>query len=163
MNCPNVKECMCPKLTCPNHGNCCKCVIKHRETDSLPYCLFPDNNGDKSNRNHYEVLKKRFENSKWSNSKDKRRGKSSPRFQASRSANRPCKQCRFSPLCCLSATPSSGDTPQRPVSTLRKEGKKQSKILHSVYFNLHIKKGRKSFFSGFSVVQGNVSPYSLEK
>ena len=114
MNCSNVKECMCPKLTCPNHGNCCKCVIKHRETDSLPYCLFPDNNGDKSNRNHYEVLKKRFENSKWSNSIDKRRGKSSPRSQASRSANRPCKQCRFSPLCCLSATPSSGDTPQRP-------------------------------------------------
>ena len=82
MNCPNVKECMCPKLTCPNHGNCCKCVIKHRETNSLPYCLFPDNNGDKSNRNHYEVLKKRFENPKWSNSKDKR-GKSPPRFNCS--------------------------------------------------------------------------------
>lgn len=62
MSCPNVKECMCPKVTCPNHGKCCDCVIKHRTTDSLPYCLFPDNGGDKSNRNHYEVLKKRFEN-----------------------------------------------------------------------------------------------------
>ena len=51
MSCPNVKECICPKITCPNHGQCCKCVIKHRNTDSLPYCLFPDNNGDKSNEN----------------------------------------------------------------------------------------------------------------
>ncbi len=62
MKCHNVKECMCPKETCPNHGKCCDCVKKHRDTDSLPYCLFPDNGGDKSNRNHYEVLKKRFEN-----------------------------------------------------------------------------------------------------
>ena len=31
------------------------------ETDSLPYCLFPDNGGDKSNENHYRVLKRRFE------------------------------------------------------------------------------------------------------
>lgn len=63
MQCQNVKECACPKTTCPNHGRCCACVIKHRETDSLPYCLFPDNGGDKSNRNHYLVLRKRFENS----------------------------------------------------------------------------------------------------
>ena len=48
MSCMNVKNCACPKKTCPNHGKCCACVIKHRETD-------------KSNRNHYEVLKKRFE------------------------------------------------------------------------------------------------------
>ena len=40
--CPNVKECMCPKETCPNHGKCCDCVKKHRDTDSLPFCLFPD-------------------------------------------------------------------------------------------------------------------------
>ena len=64
MNCPNVKECVCPKVACPNHGQCCACVIKHRTTDSLPYCLFPNNGGDKSNRNHYEVLKKRFESAK---------------------------------------------------------------------------------------------------
>ncbi len=62
MSCKNVKECICPKTTCPNHGKCCACVIKHRNTDSLPYCLFPDNNGDKSNENHYRVLKQRFEN-----------------------------------------------------------------------------------------------------
>lgn len=60
--CKNVLECACPKKSCPNNGKCCACVKKHRETDSLPYCLFLDNNGDKSNRNHYEVLKKRFEN-----------------------------------------------------------------------------------------------------
>lgn len=61
MACAKVKECMCPKVSCPNHGTCCDCVKKHRETDSLPYCLFPDNGGDKSNENHYRVLKKRFE------------------------------------------------------------------------------------------------------
>lgn len=58
MGCPNVKECACPKKTCPNNGKCCACVIKHRETGSLPCCLFPDSNDDKSNRNHYEVLKR---------------------------------------------------------------------------------------------------------
>lgn len=58
--CKNVKECACPKLSCENHGRCCACVKKHRETDSLPYCLFPDNNGDKSNYNRYITLKKRF-------------------------------------------------------------------------------------------------------
>lgn len=62
MNCENVKECACPKKECINNGKCCLCVIKHKETDSLPHCLFMDNNGDKSNCNHYKVLKKRFEN-----------------------------------------------------------------------------------------------------
>lgn len=38
------------------------CVIKHRETDSLPYCLFLDNDGDKSVKNYYQKLKMRFEN-----------------------------------------------------------------------------------------------------
>lgn len=61
MSCPNVNECICPKVSCPNHGQCRKCVMKHRVTESLPYCLFPDNDGDKSNENHYRVLKKRFE------------------------------------------------------------------------------------------------------
>ena len=56
MGCGNVKECACPKKTCPNNGKCCACVIKHRETDSLPYCLFLDIGGDKSNYNHYRVL-----------------------------------------------------------------------------------------------------------
>ena len=62
MSCPNVKECACPKKTCPNNGRCCACVIKHRETDSLPYCLFLDNDGDKSVKNYYQKLKMRFEN-----------------------------------------------------------------------------------------------------
>lgn len=61
MQCNQVEDCSCPKKTCKNHGKCSDCVVKHRVTDSLPYCLFPDNGGDKSNRNHYEVLKKRFE------------------------------------------------------------------------------------------------------
>lgn len=62
MGCNNVKECSCPKTACINHGKCCQCVIKHRTTDSLPFCLFPNNDGDKSNYNHYLKLKERFEN-----------------------------------------------------------------------------------------------------
>ena len=61
MSCKNVKECACPKTSCPNHKKCCDCVIKHRETDSLPYCLFLDNDGDKSLENFYKKLKQRFE------------------------------------------------------------------------------------------------------
>ena len=60
MSCGKIKECACPKVTCANHGLCCACVKKHRDTDSLPYCLFPDNDGDKSNYNHFVVLSKRF-------------------------------------------------------------------------------------------------------
>ena len=61
MNCNMTKECACPKTTCPNHKKCCVCVIKHKETDSLPYCLFLDNDGDKSLENLYRKLKERFE------------------------------------------------------------------------------------------------------
>jgi len=61
MNCTNVKECACPQNTCPRRGKCCDCVVKHRETDSLPYCLFPDNGGNKSVENYYRKLKERFE------------------------------------------------------------------------------------------------------
>jgi hypothetical protein len=62
--CPSesVKECACPKSSCENNKRCCACVIKHRETDSLPYCLFLDNAGDKSVANYYQKLKQRFEN-----------------------------------------------------------------------------------------------------
>ncbi len=63
MQCPNVTECACPKKTCPNNGRCCACVKKHRETDSLPYCLFLNNDGDKSVSNYYQKLKQRFEGS----------------------------------------------------------------------------------------------------
>ncbi len=55
-------ECPCPKKTCPNNGKCAPCVIKHKLTDSLPYCLFLDNDGDKSLKNFYKKLKERFEN-----------------------------------------------------------------------------------------------------
>jgi len=59
--CTNVRECACPKKTCPNNGICCACVIKHLETDSLPFCLFLNNEGDKSVANYYQKLKERFE------------------------------------------------------------------------------------------------------
>jgi len=62
MSCPNVNECACPKTDCPNYKKCCVCVTKHRETDSLPFCLFQNNDGDKSVENYYCKLKERFEN-----------------------------------------------------------------------------------------------------
>ncbi|MCL2848124.1 MAG: hypothetical protein FWE13_05205 [Firmicutes bacterium] len=62
ITCRNIKKCACLKVECVNHSKCCACVVKHRETDSLPYCLFLDNGGDKSVANYYEVLKKRFQN-----------------------------------------------------------------------------------------------------
>lgn len=61
MNCSNVEECPCPKKTCRNNGNCSACIVKHKNTDSLPYCLFLDNEGDKSVANYYNKLKVRFE------------------------------------------------------------------------------------------------------
>ncbi len=61
MTCPNVKECPCPKTECVNHGRCCDCVTKHKLTDSLPLCLFPDCDGDKSLENFYKKLKGRFD------------------------------------------------------------------------------------------------------
>ncbi len=61
MSCVHVNECPCPKKTCANNGRCCACIIKHKETDSLPYCLFLDNGGDKSLENFYRKLKDRFE------------------------------------------------------------------------------------------------------
>lgn len=62
MNCSNTETCPCPKESCVNYGKCCQCVIKHKITDSLPFCLFSDNQGDKSNENYFKNLKKRFEN-----------------------------------------------------------------------------------------------------
>ena len=61
MACPSVTDCVCPKKTCANNGKCCACVVKHRETDSLPFCLFLDNGGDKSLKNFYHALQARFE------------------------------------------------------------------------------------------------------
>ena len=49
-------------MSCPNVKECAACVIKHKKTDSLPYCLFPNNEGDKSLKNYYAKLKQRFEN-----------------------------------------------------------------------------------------------------
>jgi len=61
MPCVSVKECSCPKESCPNYKKCCACITKHRETDSLPFCLFLNNDGDKSVQNYYKKLKERFE------------------------------------------------------------------------------------------------------
>ena len=61
MRCENAKECACPKTSCENNGKCCACVIKHKESDSVPFCIFPDNDGDKSMTNLYRKLKERFE------------------------------------------------------------------------------------------------------
>ncbi|MCL2593437.1 MAG: hypothetical protein FWD82_08760 [Defluviitaleaceae bacterium] len=64
MACKSAKECACPKTSCENHSNCCDCIVKHKNTDSLPFCLFLDNNGDKSLKSFYDKLKERFENNR---------------------------------------------------------------------------------------------------
>ena len=61
LKCQRVKRCSCPKTDCENYGKCCACIVKHRETDSLPFCLFLNNDGDKSLENMYRKLKERFE------------------------------------------------------------------------------------------------------
>jgi len=32
--------CPCPKLTCPNHGQCDKCTSRHLRLGFLSYCAF---------------------------------------------------------------------------------------------------------------------------
>ncbi len=32
--------CLCPKTSCPNHGNCQACVLKHRAKNEVPSCFF---------------------------------------------------------------------------------------------------------------------------
>jgi len=61
MACEKVKECPCPRTECENHRVCCVCVIKHKDTDSLPFCMFTDNDNDKSNAAYFKKLKERFE------------------------------------------------------------------------------------------------------
>jgi len=56
-----TKDCLCPKKECPRNGICSACVKNHRESDSLPHCMFANNGGDKSVGNYYEILKERFE------------------------------------------------------------------------------------------------------
>ena len=37
----NMKEiCPCPKLSCPNHGDCEKCISRHVRLGFLNYCSF---------------------------------------------------------------------------------------------------------------------------
>jgi len=54
-------ECACPKTERPRNGICCACVKNHRESDSLPFCLFPNNGGNKSVESYYRKLKERFD------------------------------------------------------------------------------------------------------
>jgi len=56
-----IKDCNCPNIECENFGRCCACVTNHREKDGLPHCMFPDNDGDKSNASYFQKLKERFE------------------------------------------------------------------------------------------------------
>jgi len=61
MSCEKIKECPCPKTECPNHKICCECILRHKNLDGLPFCLFEGVNGDKSNATYYKKLKERFE------------------------------------------------------------------------------------------------------
>jgi len=57
MNCPNVKECACPKESCQNHKRCCACVVQHRGLGNLPFCL----REDRIMENLYQKLREQFE------------------------------------------------------------------------------------------------------
>jgi len=59
--CQDGNECACPKTECPRNGSCRECVKNHRESDSMPFCLFMNNDGNKSLENFYRKLKERFE------------------------------------------------------------------------------------------------------
>jgi len=62
MHCTQV-QCNCPRTECANYKKCCDCVTKHRESDSLPFCYFPNApDNDKSMEKFYKHLKERFEN-----------------------------------------------------------------------------------------------------
>jgi hypothetical protein len=61
MACSKEKECICPKTSCPHHKICCECLARHLKKDTLPFCAFPDNDGDKSFEKFYIKLKERFE------------------------------------------------------------------------------------------------------
>ncbi len=36
----NLNNCTCTYPTCPRKGNCCACVLHHREAGELPGCFF---------------------------------------------------------------------------------------------------------------------------
>ncbi len=55
------KNCPCPNTACREHGICSECIAKHNSKDSVVHCVFPNNNGDRSLKHFYEVLKDRFE------------------------------------------------------------------------------------------------------
>ncbi|MCL2056295.1 MAG: DUF6485 family protein [Oscillospiraceae bacterium] len=55
-----VKDCCCPRTACKNHGRCCDCVAKHRGEGTMPFCMFPENEGDYSYEGFYRYLHKRF-------------------------------------------------------------------------------------------------------
>jgi len=61
MKCQNTVECPCPKTECVNHKKCCDCVKAHIDKDGLPFCIFPNVGGSKSNESYYLKLKERFE------------------------------------------------------------------------------------------------------
>ena len=44
--------------------DCVVSVLRNTKTDSLPYCLFLNNEGDKSIENYYKKLKEHFEKKK---------------------------------------------------------------------------------------------------
>ncbi len=37
----NLSSCSCTYTACPRRGNCCLCVVHHREQNELPGCFFP--------------------------------------------------------------------------------------------------------------------------
>ncbi len=37
-----IEHCTCTYTSCDKRGNCCKCVLYHREKGQIPGCFFSD-------------------------------------------------------------------------------------------------------------------------
>ncbi len=53
--------CPCTKVECPLHSNCKACIMKHKQAQQIPHCLFPNNKGDRSISHFYTTLKEIYE------------------------------------------------------------------------------------------------------
>ncbi len=54
-------NCPCKNMNCKIHGQCAECVIKHNSAGQLPECIFPNHDGDRTQKNFYLKLKEKFE------------------------------------------------------------------------------------------------------
>lgn len=59
MGLTNINECPCPDKNCKYYSNCQACALHHKKNNTLPHCLFIDNDGDPSLENFYKNVSNR--------------------------------------------------------------------------------------------------------